>query len=67
VVGIRRRQVALEQLSGDEALLAGPANRRVRQDVDDRQVEPRFQRLQLLTEGTESTYLAKRSLCFARS
>src|SRR5271156_3822731 len=51
VVGIRRRQVALEHLRGDEALLARPAGGRIRQHVDDRQVEPRLQRLQFLPEG----------------
>src|SRR5271157_2755696 len=45
MVGIGRRQMPLEHLSGNEALLAGPAGRWIPQHVDDRQIKPRLQRL----------------------
>src|ERR1700733_4004801 len=47
----RRRQMALQYFSGYEALLARPAGGWICQYVDDRQIEPRFQRFEFLTEG----------------
>src|SRR5262249_37917824 len=51
MVGIGRRQMTLEQVSGNEAPFTRPAIRWIRQHVDDRQIEPSLQSLQLLTEG----------------
>src|ERR1700674_5314346 len=50
MIGIRWRQMTLEHLSVDETLFTRPAGRGVRQHMNDRQVEPRFQHLQLLAE-----------------
>src|SRR5258708_6297869 len=58
MIEIRWRQMTLEHLGVDETLFAGPAGRRVRQHMDDRQVEPRFQHLQLLAEGNRFPVLA---------
>src|SRR6202795_664453 len=58
MIGIRWRQMTLEHLGVDETLFTRPAGRGVRQHMNDRQVEPRFQHLQLLAEGNRFPVLA---------
>ncbi len=49
--GVVGWEMALEQVDGNKALLTRPVGRRVRQHMDDRQVETRLQRLQFFAEG----------------
>src|SRR5208283_863609 len=58
VIRIWRRQMALEHCGRDEAVFSRPVGWRIRQHVNDRQVEPRCHRFQLLAEGDRLPILA---------